>query len=76
VLGGLKGLGSVAALAAHSYQPSNNQSNPQKKQVQEVLEAMQEDSGVNLQMLKVDGGMTENDLLMQFQVWVDCDMFF
>lgn len=29
---------------------------------------MQADSGVTLQMLKVDGGMTENDLLMQFQV--------
>lgn len=28
---------------------------------------MQADSGVTLQMLKVDGGMTENDLLMQFQ---------
>jgi len=39
--------------------------------VQEVLEAMQADSGVELQMLKVDGGMTENDLLMQFQVWMD-----
>jgi hypothetical protein len=35
--------------------------------VQEVLEAMQTDSGVTLQLLKVDGGMTENHLLMQFQ---------
>lgn len=44
---------------------------PPHTQVQEVLEAMQADSGVELQMLKVDGGMTENDLLMQFQVWMD-----
>jgi glycerol kinase len=36
-------------------------------QILEVLEAMEKDSGVQLQMLKVDGGMTENKLLMQFQ---------
>lgn len=36
-------------------------------QILEVLEAMEEDSGVSLQMLKVGGGMTDNDLLMQFQ---------
>jgi hypothetical protein len=36
-------------------------------QVQEVLDAMEKESGVQLQMLKVDGGMTENKLLMQFQ---------
>jgi len=36
-------------------------------QILEVLEAMEKDSGVSLQMLKVDGGMTENNLLMQFQ---------
>lgn len=28
---------------------------------------MQKDSGVHLQLLKVDGGMTANNLLMQFQ---------
>lgn len=33
----------------------------------EVLEAMHADSGVELTELKVDGGMVENNLLMQFQ---------
>lgn len=33
----------------------------------EVLEAMQRDSGVTLSELRVDGGATRNDLLMQFQ---------
>jgi glycerol kinase len=36
-------------------------------QTREVLEAMQADSGVALKTLKVDGGMTINDTLMQFQ---------
>lgn len=36
-------------------------------QAREVVEAMQNDSGVTLSSLKVDGGMTTNDLLMQFQ---------
>ncbi len=36
-------------------------------QTREVMEAMTADSGVPLQALKVDGGMTHNDLLMQFQ---------
>jgi len=36
-------------------------------QTREVLEAMRADSGVELKELKVDGGMTENELLMQFQ---------
>jgi glycerol kinase len=36
-------------------------------QVREVLDAMRADSGVDLQSLKVDGGMVNNDLLMQFQ---------
>ncbi len=36
-------------------------------QVREVLDAMELDSGVRLTTLKVDGGMTVNDLLMQFQ---------
>jgi glycerol kinase len=36
-------------------------------QVREVLDAMRSDSGVDLQSLKVDGGMVNNDLLMQFQ---------
>src|ERR687892_731871 len=33
----------------------------------EVVEAMDADSGVKLESLKVDGGMVANDLLMQFQ---------
>ncbi len=36
-------------------------------QSREVLEAMNKDSGVALESLKVDGGMVGNDLLMQFQ---------
>jgi glycerol kinase len=36
-------------------------------QTREVLDAMEKDSGVKLQALKVDGGMVANDLLMQFQ---------
>jgi glycerol kinase len=36
-------------------------------QVRDVLEAMQRDSGVKLEALRVDGGATGNDLLMQFQ---------
>ncbi len=36
-------------------------------QTREVVEAVKADSGVNLDELKVDGGMTGNDLLMQFQ---------
>ncbi len=44
-----------AALEASAYQ------------TREVLEAMNQDSGVALQALKVDGGMTANELLMQFQ---------
>ncbi len=46
---------SRAALEATAYQ------------TREVLEAMEQDSGVELKALKVDGGMTYNDLLMQFQ---------
>lgn len=36
-------------------------------QTREVLEAMEQDSGVGLKFLKVDGGMIQNNLLMQFQ---------
>lgn len=36
-------------------------------QTRDVLEAMQEDSGIKLQSLKVDGGAVANDFLMQFQ---------
>ena len=35
-------------------------------QTREVVDAMNADSGVDLVTLKVDGGMTGNDLLMQF----------
>ena len=46
---------SRAALEATAYQ------------TREVLEAMEQDSGVQLSTLKVDGGMVVNELLMQFQ---------
>ncbi len=36
-------------------------------QTREVVDAMQNDSGVTLSTLKVDGGMTANELLMQIQ---------
>jgi glycerol kinase len=36
-------------------------------QTREVVDAMAADSGVALSTLKVDGGMTANELLMQFQ---------
>jgi len=36
-------------------------------QTKDVLEAMQEDSGIKLQALKVDGGASANNFLMQFQ---------
>ncbi len=44
-----------AALEAIAYQSAD------------VLTAMQEDSGVTLKELRVDGGAARNDLLMQFQ---------
>ena len=36
-------------------------------QVKDVLNAMQEDSGLKLKGLKVDGGASANNFLMQFQ---------
>ena len=36
-------------------------------QVREVAEAMAKDSNIDLDFLRVDGGMVTNDLLMQFQ---------
>ena len=36
-------------------------------QTKEVVDAMNADSGVALESLKVDGGMVQNELLMQFQ---------
>ncbi|MFT5196604.1 MAG: glycerol kinase, partial [Candidatus Promineifilaceae bacterium] len=36
-------------------------------QTREVLDAMNRDSGVALTALKIDGGMVQNELLMQFQ---------
>ena len=36
-------------------------------QTREVLEAMNVDTGLPLKMMKVDGGMVNNELLMQFQ---------
>jgi len=36
-------------------------------QTREVVEAIEKDSGIRLDVLRVDGGMVVNDLLMQFQ---------
>src|SRR5262249_4556494 len=36
-------------------------------QTREVVEAMEKDCGSSLEVLRVDGGMVENELLMQFQ---------
>jgi len=36
-------------------------------QTREVVEAMENDSGIKLDVLRTDGGMVENDVLMQFQ---------
>jgi glycerol kinase len=36
-------------------------------QTREVVDAMKKDSGIDLDVLRTDGGMVENDLLMQFQ---------
>jgi glycerol kinase len=36
-------------------------------QTREVVEAMEKDAGVPVNMLRTDGGMVENELLMQFQ---------
>jgi glycerol kinase len=36
-------------------------------QTREVLEAMEKDSNIKLDVLRTDGGMVDNDLLMQFQ---------
>jgi glycerol kinase len=36
-------------------------------QTRDVLEAMEKDSGIPIKELRVDGGMVQNELLMQFQ---------
>jgi glycerol kinase len=36
-------------------------------QTREVVEAMEQDSGIQLKVLRADGGMVSNNLLMQFQ---------
>jgi glycerol kinase len=36
-------------------------------QTREVVEAMEQDSGIQLTQLRTDGGMVANELLMQFQ---------
>ena len=36
-------------------------------QTREVVEAMERDSGIQLEVLRTDGGMVDNELLMQFQ---------
>ncbi len=39
-------------------------------QTREVVEAMEKDSGIHLEVLRTDGGMVENELLMQFQACI------
>jgi glycerol kinase len=42
-------------------------------QTREVVEAMEQDAGVRVDILRADGGMVENNLLMQFQADIlDC----
>jgi glycerol kinase len=36
-------------------------------QTREIVEAMEKDAGITLDVLRTDGGMIENELLMQFQ---------
>jgi glycerol kinase len=36
-------------------------------QTREVVEAMEADSGISLEQLRTDGGMVQNQMLMQFQ---------
>lgn len=36
-------------------------------QIKDVLDAMSKDYGANLSLLKVDGGMVKNSMLMQLQ---------
>lgn len=36
-------------------------------QTRDVLEAMEKDSGINMEVLRADGGMVNDELLMQFQ---------
>lgn len=36
-------------------------------QSKDVIDAMKEDSGIDIPVLKVDGGAAKNDMLMQFQ---------
>ncbi|MBB5056302.1 glycerol kinase [Granulicella aggregans] len=36
-------------------------------QTREVVEAMEADSGISLEQLRTDGGMVQNEMLMQFQ---------
>jgi glycerol kinase len=39
-------------------------------QVMDVLKAMEADSGISIKELRVDGGATSNDMLMQFQAGI------
>jgi glycerol kinase len=57
--GGVSGLGGWAAARAVLEATS--------WQTREVVDAMYQDSGVQITTLKVDGGMTKNNLLMQHQ---------
>jgi glycerol kinase len=60
VLVGLTGHSTKAHIARAALESTAHQT-------ADVLEAMEKDSGVKLACLKVDGGMSRNNLLMQFQ---------
>ena len=60
VIAGLTRFASKAHIARAALEATAYQS-------RDVFEAMQKDAGVDLSVLKVDGGMVVNDLLMQFQ---------
>jgi glycerol kinase len=60
VIAGLTGYANKGHLARAVLEATAYQS-------REVLEAMELDSGIKLDVLRTDGGMVENELLMQFQ---------
>lgn len=60
IIAGLTGFNTKAHIARAALEST-------AYQTREVLEAMNADSGVALTELRVDGGMTANELLMQFQ---------
>ena len=60
VIAGLTGFATRAHIARAALEAT-------AYQVRDVVEAMQADSGIRLATLRTDGGMSANELLMQFQ---------